>query len=208
MKKQKHTNKIPPIEKSWVDDIPKDLKIAITDNWVPTAPSEFAGHPDYHHQLMSELAGGGQTWDYDQYANATAGTYDTTGPRNCIKDNVPAKPTERWLGALVRFRPMYYNTGAPSYAWHATLQNPYTVGTAMSNFPGSGQADNSMSTISRLAWPDRDDESQVYLSYTGTVIDIDDQPNYKGQYHVSVLWADGPITYENIGDLEIIQPGN
>ena len=52
------------------------------------------------------------------------------------------------------------------------------------------------------------DEDYDYLRYTGTVVDIATHANYKNQWCVNVLWSDGQISYENILDLQIIQPGS
>lgn len=202
MKKQKCVNELPMQGKNYHDaDIPKDLKIPLTDNW------SSMPQPDYNRQPPA----GPHTWDYEFiYDQPASASTRVTPPyskrmRNCPDGQCNIKPAGRWLGALVRFRPMYYDSTTPSYIWTA-IPNPYTVGTSIPNHTGTGGYDDS--TISRLAWPAADIDGQAYLSYTGTVISVDDQPNYKGQYHVSVLWADGPITYENIADLEIIQPGN
>ena len=62
-------------------------------------------------------------------------------------------------------------------------------------------------TIEPISGPDtsRLDDPKIFKGQ-GTVIDIDKKPNYKGQWHASILWSDGRVSYENLSDITIVFP--
>ncbi len=93
----------------------------------------------------------------------------------------------RWDGALVRFGPYLFGRGIniydpPNFSAYKPLYQPENT-----------------SRIDKL--------EADYAQHTGTVFEVDKAPNYKGGWCVYVLWSDGMVSYENIQDLEIIQPG-
>ena len=120
---------------------------------------------------------------YDYGYSYNPGPKDIYTTQAIEADNVKTE----WLGALVRFNTRYYNRGI----------------TSVFSGPPSLVVDPNGSNTSRLS-----DEDYDYLRYTGTVVDIATHANYKNQWCVNVLWSDGQISYENILDLQIIQPGS
>ena len=126
---------------------------------------------------------------YDDWVYETTEPYniDSVGIHNSRlvdKEEVHA----RWAGALVQFSSPYYPRGITAF--------PDLIVTTTVHPPHSPE-------LSRKVRGREDTRPQ----YTGTVINVDDKPGYRGQWCVSILWADGIISYENILDLEIIQPG-
>ena len=91
--------------------------------------------------------------------------------------------TARWAGALVKFGQYLYARGLSLYD------------------PPNLNVYHRSETTSRIDSPEGVDQ----MKYPGTVFEVDERPNYKGNWCVSVLWSDGIISYENILDLEIIQ---
>ena len=86
---------------------------------------------------------------------------------------------EKWVGALVRLIPIPDWTN--NY-WPLNMQ------------PGRGQPKSS-----RNDWDVSNKPKGL-----GTVIELEKEPNYKGQWNASILWSDGLMSYENIADLIII----
>lgn len=86
---------------------------------------------------------------------------------------------KKWVSALVRLIPV------PDWGnnyWPLTVR------------PGHGQPKSS-----RNEWDISSRPNGI-----GTVIELADRPNYKGQWGASILWSDGLMSYENIADLVII----
>ena len=88
---------------------------------------------------------------------------------------------KKWGGAVIRFHP---------YTAYNMLYSPLVA-------PIHPAQSNSTS---------RQDWSEAPFTKCGTVVHIDDKPNYKGQWHVTILWPDGLMSYENISDLTIVFP--
>ena len=104
-----------------------------------------------------------------------------------IQQEEASKVKAEWAGALVRFNTRYYNRGITSVFSGA----PSTI------------IDTGGSNTSRLS-----DEDYDYLKHTGTVISVATNSNYKSQWCATIMWSDGMLSYENVLDLQIIQPGN
>ena len=88
---------------------------------------------------------------------------------------------KKWGGAVIRFHP---------HTAYNMLYSPLVA-------PIHPAQSNSTS---------RQDWSEAPFTKCGTVVHIDDKPNYKGQWHVTILWPDGLMSYENISDLTIVFP--
>lgn len=90
---------------------------------------------------------------------------------------------KKWSGTVVRFHP---------YTSHSMnmLYSPIVTPTT----PAYNQS------TSRQDW------SEPHYNKCGTVVQVDSKPNYKGQWHVTILWPDGLMSYENISDLTIVFP--
>ncbi len=84
---------------------------------------------------------------------------------------------QKWTGKLVRLIPV------PDYGYNS--YNTWIRGPASSD-------------TSRTMW------ETSHPAGIGTVISLSDKANYKGQWHASVLWPDGLISYENISDLILV----
>ena len=100
----------------------------------------------------------------------------------------------RWAGSLVQFVAPYYPRGLSTESW-----------ASLTTFPN-------LSVTSPMAEHNPNTSRKVHgdheaASCMGTVIKVDSQPGYRDQWCVSILWSDSMISYENILDLEIIQPG-
>jgi hypothetical protein len=135
------------------------------------------GWGDYKDKYASIKKSIDNIYDYDYSPNPTD-VYN-------IEQQEADRVRREWRGALVRFNTRYYNSenyGPGSYSTLTVTSGPHA---------------------SRLY----DDESCEYLKHTGTVVDVSRKSNYKGQWCVTIMWSDALLSYENILDVQIIQPG-
>ena len=96
-----------------------------------------------------------------------------------------------WSGALVRFIPTAPHFGGDPWKWVPGYEN--------FQYPKHHKESRAGGKLP---------EDLIHTAGTGTIISVDDNPNYKGQWMVDVLWSDGIMSYENINDLVIVAPGS
>ena len=116
-------------------------------------------------------------WSWEKNTPPIVGVYNT---QHYDAEEISAK----WSGALVKFTTHLYARGL-------NLYDTPSLSVSM-NQQQSGK-DQPLAA--------------GHLNHTGTVFEVDSKPNYRGQWCVNVLWSDGMVSYENILDLELIQPG-
>jgi hypothetical protein len=142
--------------------------------------------------LKADLATSHEIWTKGSYVqDAYAGHLPIGGSILSSMDPYQGNPELRklayedilkqWSGTLVRFHP---------HTAYSMLYSP--VIPPIKRTPSQ--------TTSRQDWTE-----EHYTSH-GTVISISSMPNYKGQWHATVLWPDGLMSYENIGDLIVVFP--
>jgi len=143
-------------------------------------PKDYWGFEEKSDSLQKKM--------YDDWAYEATDpyTYNPTGvQRTRAKDAEEVRA--RWAGSLVQFSSPYYPRGLAAY--------PDLVVT-------SPMAEHNPNVSRKVRGTD-----DTRPCCMGTVIKVDSQPGYRDQWCVSILWSDGVISYENILDLEIVQPG-
>ncbi len=177
--KKKNSFKETWLEKSFLDDYTYDASGLLKGSMGPPGWDVTGSAANAYPYGAYDYS---DLYDYGYTPKEKVGIYNTQQ-----KDLEEIKA--EWLGALVRFNTRYYNMGLSVFNGPPTLSSVYD--------------DPLKPSQSRMS-----DDDYDYLNHTGTVISVAEHTNYKGQWCVTVMWSDGMLSYENILDLQIIQPGN